>query len=204
MVKASVHAAHWPRYSLETSLLVWVLTSGWSPRFVEAIRGRRGRPRQIFTALFCLNAIVSAHSLVIYPDHLVRNFRSAELLAREPQQELSTHKSTSVEYFATNCCQLLPRDARILLHARNEGLLLAYELYPRRVFMLPSESCEFPINWRYQPWHKDMEDDPVESYWRSDIDGHEDRAVFIREHGITHEVFFDADEAMNCRWGAVR
>ena len=87
-----------------------------------------------------------------------------------------------------------------------EGLVLAYELYPRRVFMLPSEQrALFHNGWQTDLWCRGMAPDPLEDCWEWDPPLPELTAEqFIAQHGITHIVVYDNTEEANCTIQALR
>ncbi len=77
----------------------------------------------------------------------------------------------------------LPADARILYHGGPECMILAYELYPRRVFLLPEEQVRLCEEWVFgreaQPSIR----------WPASLDVPSvDKEQFLREHRITHDL----------------
>ncbi len=99
----------------------------------------------------------------------------------------------------------MPPDARILYHGSQEGWVFTYEVYPRRVFMLPSEWWRLSASWHLKPWFQDLPKDRLEAYWSRTVTPEPgEREAFIRTHGITHEVFYEVENPAACRWEAVR
>ncbi len=103
--------------------------------------------------------------------------------------------------FCRTCAEQIPPDARILYHGGNEGLVLAFEVYPRRVFMLPQEQfAMFHECWKNELWCRGIAADPLNEKWKwDDSPSNIDAARFIEEHNITHVVTFDPLNAANCR-----
>jgi hypothetical protein len=88
-----------------------------------------------------------------------------------------------------------------LYHGPNEGLVLAYELYPRRVFMLPQEQRDlFEYCWYMESWCRGMAADPLDRYWKWDQPVlNISQEQFIADHQITWVVTFDSsDVSHNC------
>src|SRR5262249_12605905 len=104
------------------------------------------------------------------------------------------------DIFCKQCDKEIPADARILFHGPNYGLILAYELYPRRVFMLPQEQKHmFHFCWQEEKWCAGIAADPLDRYWKWDpplAPVSEDQ--FIKEHQITCVVTYDDWKVKNC------
>lgn len=105
------------------------------------------------------------------------------------------------DYLCQECLQQIPADANILYHGPNEGLILAYELYPRSVFMLPQEQRDmFQYCWRLEEWCQGMTPDPLELYWKWDYPLQNiSEEQFIADHQITYVVTFDKSHVSNTR-----
>ena len=113
--------------------------------------------------------------------------------------------TSGIDEFAARCCRELPPDARILFHGSHVGSAFAYVVYPRKVFRLPSEAFQVAASIESRPCVKGYPKDPVEAYWHRELPLRlEDREEFIRAHGITHEVFYEADRSAESRWEKVR
>jgi hypothetical protein len=110
------------------------------------------------------------------------------------------------DFFCQICLDKIPEDARILYCGGNEGLIMAFELYPRCVFMLPQEQREmFHDCWRNEIWCRGMAADPLDECWRWDPPTPSiDQAQFMQEHGITHIIRFDPLNASSCQIQDVR
>jgi hypothetical protein len=77
----------------------------------------------------------------------------------------------------------LPNDARILYHGGSECMILAYEMYPCRVFMLPDEQAATCEDWMFAAEKK------LPIHWpQSLVPPRADREQFLREHRITHDI----------------
>jgi hypothetical protein len=77
----------------------------------------------------------------------------------------------------------LPADARILYHGGYECMILAYELYPRRVFLLPDEQAQICEDWMFGSEKESSIRWPAR-FAIPTID----LGQFLREHRITHDV----------------
>ena len=77
--------------------------------------------------------------------------------------------NSTFDRFSDDCCHLIPINARVLYHGPTEGLELAYELYPRRVFMLPREQRDlFHNGWYTDLWCRGISPDPLDDCWKWD------------------------------------
>lgn len=113
----------------------------------------------------------------------------------------------AVEGFA-NRCMSLPLEARILFHGGYEAFLFAYEVYPRRVFMLPEESfAKFAAALHRQRWlvREVQLDERLEPFWTRRLPRiATERDAYLRTCRITHEATFDENRVHLCRVEAVR
>jgi hypothetical protein len=147
-------------------------------------------------ALFALQIIFMVSSVSAYWRHASAMFayHAPELV---DELGLDHRPISNFENFCERCRQEIPADARILYHGPNEGLILAYELYPRRVFMLPEEQLYFFRNcWSIEPWCKGMTADPLDGYWRWDKTPPKvSPEEFIADHQISYVVTFENEHA---------
>jgi hypothetical protein len=138
-------------------------------------------------------------SLVAYW-HLSSSTFSHYMTPRPTQIAGNGSSLPTFSYFCDKCQREIPSDARILYHGPNQGLVLAYEIYPRRVFMLPSEQrTMFTDCWRNERWCRGMKPDPMLAIWKWDPPlPNVSEMQFIAEHEITYVVSFDEDNISNC------
>ena len=75
----------------------------------------------------------------------------------------------------------------------------AYEVYPRRVFILPQEMTRMAKSWHKQPQLSDLPPDPHEPYWHQFLPKDSpDPADFIRQHEINYVATFDECDLSRC------
>jgi hypothetical protein len=120
--------------------------------------------------------------------------------ARAPQLGRTRKWDSTFDRFCDECRQLIPPDAAVLYRGPTEGLVMTYELYPRKVFMLPSEQrALFHDGWCTDLWCRGMAPDPLDDYWKWDpLLPDMTEQEFIERHGITHVVTYDNTENTNC------
>src|SRR5205085_7961620 len=100
-----------------------------------------------------------------YPGYLEFERRAIADSYRLASYELNGRRLPSIESFSRRICAELPSDARILFHGQTAGLRMAYEVYPRPVFMLPQEMRTMAASWHVQPQLRDLPGDPNTEYW---------------------------------------
>jgi hypothetical protein len=149
-------------------------------------------PSRIVLIFFCLNLIFLCHGYVTYWKHASAMFCYHDGLPSN-WRTVDGKPAANFDYFCEQCRTQIPQDARILYHGPNDGLVLAYKLYPRRVFMLPQEQQNMNQNcWLLEEWCQGMTADPLDAFWKWDPplrDVSEEN--FIADHHITHVVTFD-------------
>lgn len=105
-----------------------------------------------------------------------------------------------LEHFCQTICEQTPPTARLLFHGGTPAMRLAYEVYPRRVFILPQEMTAMAEAWQAQPQLRDLPPDAHAAFWDQFLP-HEtvDPAAFIREHGIDYVATFDDYDLAKCQ-----
>jgi hypothetical protein len=128
------------------------------------------------------------------------NLFLAHEFVHSPQFSYLNQWNSSFDRLCADCRRVIPPDARVLYHGPTEGLVLAYEIYPRRVFMLPHEQRDlFHNGWCTDLWCRDMAVDPLDQCWKWDPPLREiPPPQFISEHGITYVVTYDNSDPDNC------
>ncbi len=140
-----------------------------------------------------------------YPAGLAFERQAMANAYHSPTYGMNGRRLPTLECFSARVCDALPADARILFRGRTGALRFAYEVYPRRVFMLPQDMHELAAGWHIQPQLHDLPDDPHLAYWRTKLPTTSaDRDEFVRDHAINYIVTFDENELSACRMEAVR
>jgi hypothetical protein len=203
--KLSLHTTRNLVLLAEFALLAWLSTYKRVPKLIAAHRKTFSWPRQLVALLLSANVAVAVAALIVYPQNLLDSFRAARDDQIQPIRFKYGENFVPLENFAARCRENLPADARVLYHGLQEGWVFAYEVYPRRVFMLPSDWRHLAASCHLKPWFQYLPKDPLETYWKLEAPPEPDeRENFISAHGITHEVFFDAKNPTACRWEVVR
>ena len=199
---SSLRAVFRPYRGMMISFLVWCALSDPVVAAISKIGPfmLANWRRRTLLALLVAELFLFTRFWINYPYHVVRMCELTTCDRTEPTVLLDWHTHRNMECFAGECCQDFPESARILYHGHIEGMVFAYQVYPRRVFMLPEEYGEISRSWHAQKWLNGMPDDPLEAFWHANPPPTIDRDTFIREHGLTHEVWFNGDEPVACRW----
>ncbi|HTQ38083.1 MAG TPA: hypothetical protein VMJ32_03595 [Pirellulales bacterium] len=148
------------------------------------------RARMVLLA-FCLNILPLVYSVGTYWKRASQQYYLHN--PAMPVWQLADGTCSNLDHFCQQCRAQIPPNANILYHGPNDGLVMAYELYPRRLYMLPYEQrnlCEYC--WCLEKWCRGMAPDPLDIVWKWDPpipDVPEDQ--FVREHHITYVVNYD-------------
>jgi hypothetical protein len=211
-LRISLRSMRNPITAAAVCALVWYLTS--HRNFARILAGRdaslsawRSCSYGLRAVLLVLvaNVALGAYTLVQYPYSLLYVHMWYAIGRESPAWVDHQVWHSYIQHFAERCQRELPPDARILYHGHIESMEFAYEVYPRRVFMLPCDLYAIAGSWHKQQWLAGMPNDPLEAYWHRDFPSQTtDRETFIREHGITHEAFFDPDSWFECRFVAIQ
>jgi hypothetical protein len=156
--------------------------------------------RRSFLAITTANLALLAFHASSYPQLLHDDRANRTRAMSRAQCELAGRKVPSLEHFARRVINETPADARILFRGRTAGMRLAFEVYPRRVFMLPQDYRTMATEWHVQPWLKNPPVDPHESYWHQFIPAIVVPAdEFVRQHRITYVASFDELDLSECK-----
>ncbi len=106
------------------------------------------------------------------------------------------------EYLARSWKEALPPRAAVAYRGHWEGPLVAYELYPRRLYLLPEDGHRLAANWHNHRWlaektkGKSLADRSTDEFWVHRTTWPSlDLATFIRERNIEFLLTFnEADE----------
>jgi hypothetical protein len=168
-------------------------------RFVALWRVWGWRDRLMFVAV-AAQAFFAMRFWEDYPAYLEFERQVIGNSYRTPTYEFNGRKLPVLECFGRRLATELPEDARILFHGQTAGLRLAYEVYPRPVFMLSQEMRVMAASWHVQPQLADLPGDAKPDYWNRRLpDDSVDERQFIAEHRITHVVTFDEYDIAKCR-----
>jgi len=170
-----------------------------APRLRDQWQCWSWRERLVLIAVGC-QVLLVLRSWEIYPRQLAFERGAAEFIRQFPFHHPHGHAAPTLEYFCQTICAATPPDARILFYGRTPAVRVAYEVYPRRVFMLPQDYTALASAWHVQPWCQQLSPDPHETYWQRSLPRETvPAASFIREHGITHVASFDEYDMNLCR-----
>ena len=160
-------------------------------RFLVQWKSWNWRSRVVLT-LLGVNVLIIGWSLLTYWRHASTIFSYHDETAANVVDD-NKHAIPNFDNFCRRCREQIPPNARVLYRGPNEGLVLAYELYPRRVFMMPQDQRDmFHECWWRESWCKGMAADPLEHYWKWDLPRYAvPQEQFISEHQITYLVTFD-------------
>ena len=223
-IEISLRGVRNPTLGLLAGYFLWRLTydgtGEWLKRRVDRIGGAAGqfgaharqfvarsrelwkhwgwRQRTMFAILIC-QALFVVRFWQTYP--AVLDF---ERMAQANTYRLAAYgsdgrQSPLLEHFCRQVCEATPPSARILFHGGTPAMRFAYEVYPRRVFILPQEMTRMAESWHKQPQLSDLPPDPHEPYWHQFLPKDSpDPADFIRQHEINYVATFDEYDLSRC------
>ncbi|NUQ62170.1 MAG: hypothetical protein HUU20_06765 [Pirellulales bacterium] len=208
-----------PALELLVSFLVWRLTSrvplGPFTQSIQDLLSSAAAAWQGWTwnrrAMLALCVVLLPAiglNAIRWPVQLLEDRRySLDSVAAHHRQPAS-QAVPAIGGFADQCSKTLPPDARILFHGGYEAFLFAYEVYPRRVFMLPEEAfAKFAAALHRQHWltSKTQLDERLEPFWTRGLPRTAgDRETFLDQRRITHEATFHETDVTQCRIESVR
>jgi len=216
--RISLHSPGNPAMCLAAAFWIWRATAvSHRGRLTRAIQGvtQQIRPywkrwdwrrRLMFAAMVA--GVASTGSWAI--NYLVELREDREELAElstRPSVEKGSARETCLQYFARQCRRAIPAHGRILYRGDDWGMPFAYEVYPRRVFMLPDDMAFAAACWNghYFPRQRGKADDPLDDYWMRRTPKVDcDPAEFVSGRGITHVVTFDRKDPAKCKIEAIR
>ena len=170
-----------------------------APRLRDQWRRGNWRERLVLLVIGC-QTLLALYAAEGYPRELEFQRGAAEYIRQFPYQHPDGKPAPTLEYFCEAIRSATPPEARILFRGRTPATRLAYEVYPRRLFMLPQDYTALACAWHVQPWCRQLPDDPHAAYWRQFLPKSSiEAATFIREHGITHVAAFDEYDMNLCR-----
>lgn len=109
------------------------------------------------------------------------------------------------EFFIPRWKKTIPAEASVAYRGQWEGPLVAYELYPRRLYLLPSDARRLAANWYNHRWlakktrGKSLADRWTDQYWSQRSSWPTvNLKSFIQERGITFLLTFDEADEKGC------
>ena len=174
------------------------------PRLREQWRRWGWRERLVLAAVGC-QVLLAVRSWDGYPRQLESVRSASQFMQQYPYHYPGGHASPTLDYFCETIRASTPPDARILFYGRTPAARVAYEVFPRRVFMLPQDYTALAAAWHVQPWCQQFAPDPHIAYWQRLLP-HDTVAArtFIHDRGITWIAAFDEYDMNLCRVEAVR
>ncbi|HKD38533.1 MAG TPA: hypothetical protein VKB78_17090, partial [Pirellulales bacterium] len=161
----------------------WLLAA--ARRFMVAWRSWKWRERATFV-LVAAQVFFTLHFWQDYPAYLEFERQVIANSYRTVTYELNGRKLPVLESFSRRLAAELPEDARVLFHGQTAGLRLAYEIYPRPVFMLPQEMQLMAASWHVQPQLAELPADAKPDYWNRRLpEASVNEGQFVAEHRIT-------------------
>jgi hypothetical protein len=156
------------------------------------------RRRSFFLIATCNLTMMLFHASR-YPQLMFQDRENRRFATAVPQGGIGSSKVSSIEHFARQIVEQTPPEARILFQGRTAVMRLAFEVYPRRVFMLPQDYRTMATHWHVQPWLRNPPIDRHEPYWHQFIPiVNADPDAFLRQHAITHVARFDETDSSRC------
>jgi hypothetical protein len=159
---------------------------------------------RIFAVVLALQLVAAIVGLARVADQYYELHRIVRVRWLEPLHAAFSVRDRHRQFgrLFEQCRRDLPADARVLYVGRGEGHLLAYVLYPRPVFMHPSE--------RYAAWvgHQlhDMDVTPEDALFPASFPPPEEALAleaFIESRRLTHRVEFAESDLSRSRWEAI-
>jgi len=211
-LRISLRTSRNPGMVLVSSWVVWYLLARILPdersRLRAALYALWYPPRLVHRVCLSLagaQLLLLTNSWLGFADHVFGMHRWTLMQRTEPTFFDGERDYANLEYLAAVCRHEMPPESRILYHGHIEGMVFAYEVYPRKVYMHPADLYEIARSWHKQRWLEGMPDDPLEKFWQQDFPKEfVSPEQFNQDHHITHEVWFDETQPTACVWRTVR
>ncbi len=181
-------------FRLEPPLRLRRLWFGWTPG---------GR---VFAIVLTAKLLITSLNLLRLPGQYLPSLRDFGDRIDDPLEEVFArgNRYEQFERFFERCRQELPDDARVLYSGRSEGQLLAYILYPRPVFMHPTDRYVAWIGHQVLDLGRPLPDDELFPGNLPPPLGVPSLESFVAARRITHEVRFVESDLAECRIGTIR
>jgi len=162
----------------------------------------------VWRLVFCAVLAHVAISLVYLfesPADLNSTLAERAALTATPFRIRSGERYVHWEFFAPQWKQTIPPGAAVAYRGYWEGPLVAYELYPRRLYLLPEDARRLAANWHNHRWltektkGKSFRDRWTDEFWlRRTSWPTFDLASFVRARNIEFLVTFDETNEQGC------
>lgn len=181
-------------FRLEPPLRLRRLWFGWTPG---------GR---VFAIVLTAKLLITSLNLLRLPGQYLPSLRDLGNGVDDPLEEVFArgNRYEQFERFFEQCRQELPDDARVLYSGRSEGQLLAYILYPRPVFMHPTDRYVAWIGHQVLDLGRPLPDDELFPGSLPPPLVVPSLESFVAARRITHEVRFVESDLAECRIGTIR
>lgn len=161
---------------------------------------------RIFAIVLAGKLFMTTLNLIRLPGQYFPFHRGSGTGTDEPLEKVFARQDRNAQFerFFERCRQELPADARVLYLGRGEGQLLAYILYPRPVFMHPTDRYVAWIGHQVLDLGRPLPNDelfPGSLPPPLEVPSLE---AFVGSHRITHEVRFVESDLAACRIRAIR
>jgi hypothetical protein len=192
--KRSFHPSLGLGLGLKPPLRLRRLWLGWTPG---------GR---VFAIVLTAKLLITSLNLIRLPGQYSPFARETRTGIDDPLEEVFArgNRYEQFERFFERCRQELPDDARVLYSGRSEGQLLAYILYPRPVFMHPTDRYVAWIGHQVLDLGRPLPDDELFPAGLPPPLAVPSLESFVAARQITHEVRFVESDLAECRIGTIR
>ncbi|MFN7986461.1 MAG: hypothetical protein U0529_03250 [Thermoanaerobaculia bacterium] len=159
-----------------------------------------------FALVLAAKVVMTGVDLARLSDQLFSGLREGRPEKLEPLEEVFARggRYAQFERFFGRCRRELPDDARVLYVGRAEGQLLAYVLYPRPVFMHPTDRYVAWVGHQVLDLGLPLPDDPLFPGGLAPPLEAPSLETFVAARRITHEVRFVESDLAACRIEAIR
>lgn len=143
------------------------------------------------------------------PENIVHRYQERARLSRSPDRIFYGERVANFEFFMERWRQEIPERAQVAYQGHWEGLLAAYELYPRRLFFTPDSILRLASGWNDHRWLKirtrgaSAREDWTDEFWPPIVQDRfqvpVDLEGFLRERQISCLMRYDEGNPEACR-----
>ena len=153
------------------------------------------------------HGLISVGYFLNCPEDLLRQYQEIKQFASAPSRLFAGQRVANLEYHIQQYRRAIPPDGQIAYRGSWEAMIVAYQLYPRRLFLLPEDAQRLARAWGDHRWLEiktkgaSRADTWTEEYWAARRPPVEIPPLhqFLAERDIQYMIIFSENHPELCR-----